>query len=404
MSRNRLLLLLLLVLVIVFVFWLRRRTASAPEVAFATVEQETLVSTLPTNGKVEPSEWVAVRVQRPGVIERVDVQKGQQVASGAPLVELNGRDARAEVSSAEAVLAETKAQLQTLGQGGAEAARVEIANEIEKTRLDLAVAQRERDSSQRLAAKNAATQQEVLEANERVQKLQLGLESLERKRAALVGPADRATAEARAREAAATLDRARANLERSRIHSPMAGVVYELPAREGAYVNVGDLVASVGNLATLRVRIYVDEPELGRVGAGMPVTVSWDALPGRTWKGVVEKLPTQVVPLGTRQVGEVVCTIENGDLKLIPGTNVNVEITSQVVENGLTIPKEAIRTEDGRTGVYVLKGDRVEWRPVRLGAASITRAAVTSGLTRGERIALRTDRPLHHGDPVRPAA
>jgi HlyD family secretion protein len=219
-----------------------------------------------------------------------------------------------------------------------------------------------------------------------------------------VGTADRAAAEARIHEASAALEQARARLARSRIHSPMAGIVYELPVREGAYLNAGDLVADVGNLLTLRVRIYVDEPELGRVSAGMPVVVTWDALPGRTWTGRVEKLPTAVVPLGTRQVGEVVCTIENRDLKLLPGTNVNVEITSQVVENGLTISKEAIRTENGQTGVYVINGDHVEWRPVRLGAASVTRAVVVSGLVRGEKVALRTEQPLHNGDPVRPAA
>jgi hypothetical protein len=115
----------------------------------------------------------------------------------------------------------------------------------------------------------------------------------------------------------------------------------------------------------------------------------------------VEKLPTEIVALGTRQVGEVLSTIANDDLKLLPGTNVNVEITSQVVENGLTIAKEAIRTENGRTGVYVLRDDHVEWRPVRLGASSITRVVVNSGLTRDDMIALPTSQPLRNGQAVR---
>jgi HlyD family secretion protein len=401
MSRIRFLLLLLIVLIGALAFWLHQRSTAPPDVAFATVQQEKLVSTLVTNGKVEPSEWAAVRAERPGSVERVDVQKGQQVPRGALLVELDARDARAAVSSAEAALVEARAQLQTLSQGGAETARVEIENELERNRMELATAQREHASLQRLADKQAATGQDLRQAVERVRALQGAMQALERKRGALVGPADRAGAEARCSEASAALEQARAQLARSRIHAPVAGVVYELPVRVGAYLNVGDVAASVGNLLTLRVRIYVDEPELGRVAAGMPVAVTWDALPGRTWTGSVEKLPTQVAPLGTRQVGEVICTIENRDLKLLPGTNVNVEITSQVVANGLTIPKEAIRTENGQTGVYVLSGDRVEWRPVHLGAASVTRAAVVSGVARGDRIALRTDVPLHAGDRVR---
>ncbi|HVX66410.1 MAG TPA: efflux RND transporter periplasmic adaptor subunit [Bryobacteraceae bacterium] len=401
MSRTRFLLVLLIVLVAVLAFWLHQRSTAPPQVAFAPVAHERLVSTLATNGKVEPSEWAAVRAERPGSVERVNVQKGQQVPKGALLVELDARDARAQVASAEAALAQAKAQLQTLHQGGTETARVEIENELERNRMELATARREFESLKRLADKQAATGQDLRQAAERVGTLEAAIQALERKRGALVGPADRAGAQARLSEAAAALEQARVQLGYSRIHAPVAGVVYDLPVRVGAYLNAGDLVAGVGNLQTLRVRIYVDEPELGRVAAGMPVAVTWDALPGRTWPGSVEKLPTQVAPLGTRQVGEVICTIGNTDLKLLPGTNVNVEITSQVVADGLTIPKEAIRTENGQTGVYVLRDGRVEWRPVRLGAASVTRASVLSGVARGDKIALRTDTPLHPGDRVR---
>jgi hypothetical protein len=51
--------------------------------------------------------------------------------------------------------------------------------------------------------------------------------------------------------------------------------------------------------------------------------------------------------------------------------------------------------------VYVLRDDRVEWRPIRLGPASVTRASVLSGLARGDKIALRTDVPLRNGGAVR---
>ena len=59
--------------------------------------------------------------------------------------------------------------------------------------------------------------------------------------------------------------------------------------RAGSYVSPGDLVANVGQAGRLRVRVYVDEPELGRVAVGQPVTITWDALPGQSWPGKVEK-------------------------------------------------------------------------------------------------------------------
>jgi HlyD family secretion protein len=401
MSRARVALILIILLAIGLAVWIHQMNTAPPLVPFAAVQRETLVSSLSTNGQVEPSAWVSVRAERAGAVEKLAVQNGQDVRQGALLVELAARDARAEVAGAEAAAAQARARLETLTQGGTAGSGVEIANEIERDRLELRAAERDRDALKRLADKQAATAQEVLEAVQRVERLEAAIKGLERKRVALVDAADLASAQARLQEAQAGLDQARVRLERSFVHSPTAGTVYDLAVRRGAYVNAGDPLANVGNLRTLRIRIFVDEPELGRVAVGMPVVVVWDALPGRQWRGTLEKLPSEVVVLGTRHVGVAYSTIENPDLRLVPGTTVSVEITSQVVAAGLTIPKEAIRAENGQTGVYVFRNGHVEWQPIQLGASSITRAVVSSGLAEGDRVALRSERPLHNGDPVR---
>jgi multidrug efflux pump subunit AcrA (membrane-fusion protein) len=130
---------------------------------------------------------------------------------------------------------------------------------------------------------------------------------------------------------------------------------------------------------------------------------TWDAAPGRTWTGTVEKRATQVVALGTRQVGEVECVIENPDRDLLPGTNVNVEIRSKQVENALTIPKEAIRREGGRTGVFALGGeDQIFWRDIQLGTMSVTRAQVTGGLKEGDGVVVSSTVPLKNGMHITP--
>jgi HlyD family secretion protein len=402
MSRKTWMPILLVLLGIIAALWIRHRMNAAPAVPFAKVRQETLVASLTTNGKVEPFTWAAVHAERPGVIEQVAVHRGQVVRKGEPMVVLGSQEARAEVAEAEAAVAEARAQLETLLHGGTMQAQVDIANEIARTRLELDAAERDAGITKRLAAQQAATGQDAIDAAQRVGRLQAAMAGLEKKRAALVGATDRAAAEAKVREAEAVLEQARIRLDRSVIRAPIAGSVYDLAARQGAFLAAGDPVASVGDLDRLRVRIQVDEPELGRIGVGMPVTVSWDALPGQRWHGTVEKMPTEVSPLGTRQVGIAVATIENPDGKLVPGTNVNVEIVSQTVANGLTIPKEAIRTEGGKSGVFLLREDRVEWRPIQLGASSITRAVVVSGLAEGDQVALRAERALRDGQPVRP--
>jgi multidrug efflux pump subunit AcrA (membrane-fusion protein) len=136
----------------------------------------------------------------------------------------------------------------------------------------------------------------------------------------------------------------------------------------------------------------------------MPVTVTWDAKAGKEWKGSVEKVPTEITSIGTRQVGEVVCNVDNPDRELLPGTNINAAIRSREVENALAVPKEALRRENGQTGVLVLEGDHLVWRPVQTGISSITRSQVTGALKEGDMVLLPTERPLKSGDKVKPAA
>src|SRR5581483_116890 len=207
---------------------------------------------------------------------------------------------------------------------------------------------------------------------------------------------------ARLQDAQAAFDLARDRAAQGVVRAPISGVIYGLTARTGGYVNPGDLLANVGNLDRLRVRVYVDEPELGRVVEGQPVTITWQALPGKQWSGSVERKPTSIQPLGTRQVGEVICWIDNAGHELIPGTNVDAVIRTAVVQNALVIPKETLRHDSQGSYVLLLKDDVVERRPVNTGVTSISEVQVTSGLAEGDRVALPSDTPLQPGDRVIP--
>ncbi len=395
-------LLLILVPVAILAAWLISRRGDVPQVSFARVSRETLISTLNTNGKVEPIEWTAVRSETAGAVDKVNVVKGQAVARGQLLVELDAGQMRGELASAQAKIAQANAERQVLSTGGRSTEIAEIESGLAAVRASLVNARRELEATGRLVAKQAATSSELNTAREAVQKLELQIQSYDRRRSALVAPTDRTIADARVRDMQALADAASRRIELSQIRSPLAGILYQFDIRTGAYMNPGDLVGSVGRLDKVRVIVYVDEPDLGRVSRGMAVAISWDALPGRHWKGVVEKTPAQVVPLGTRQVGEVNCIIDNPEATLIPGTNINAEIVSQVVENALTIPKEVMRREGTQTGVFKLQGDRIVWQPVKTGATSVNRVQVLEGLNDTDAVALPLDKQMTSNEQVKP--
>ncbi len=396
-------LLLVAIPLIVLGGWLYRANSEAAKVSFVRAKRETLISTLPTNGKLEPIEWTAVRADAGGLVDRLPVKEGQRVAKAAVLAELRAPGLAAELSARQAQVEQAQAELATIERGGKATELAEITSSLARARLDHEGAERQYNELKRLEEKQAATRAEVIAARAKVRETEVEIESLDRRRAALITNADRIVAQSKLKEAEAGLELTRRKIAETVIRAPMDGVLYSLPIRMGTYLNPGDLVGSIGRVDRMRVRVYVDEPELGRVAVGLPVTISWSALPGKQWRGTVEQMPAQVAPLGTRQVGEVLCTIENPDEELKPGTNVDAEIRSSTVEGALTIPKETLRRESMGTGVFILQGEAVAWRAVKTGISSVTRVQITDGLAEGDAVALPSERGLRSGERVTPA-
>ena len=383
--------------------WGVSRKTEPPEAPFARTSRETIVSSISTNGKVEPIEWASARAERPGAVQKIFVHRGQMVSAGEALVALDASQAAADLSAADARVKGARAQLTVIDQGGRASDIAEIEGSLARARLDLENAQRDYDALQRLESHQAATRKEVQDAQERVKQAQVQIQSLEQRRAALVTQPDKAAAEARVHEAEASVDAARNNMNLSVVRAPIGGTVYQFDLTLGAFLQVGDLVANIGRLDRVRVKVYVDEPDLGRMGIGMPVTITWDAMPGHQWKGEVDRLPTEITPLGTRQVGEVGCVIDNPGGELVPGTNVDATIQSKVVGNAVTAPREALRRENGVDGVLALGNDNVlEWRPIQIGVTSAGRVQVISGLNAGDSVALPIERVLKAGMKVTP--
>ena len=382
--------------------WAFASKSGPPDVPFAKVKRETLVSTLQSNGKVEPLQYASVRVDTAGLVAKLLVKDGQRVAQGEELAELSVPGLSAQLAAAQVHLEQARADLAVIERGGRRTELADLEASLARTRLDREAEQREYNTLRRLEEKQAATRHDVEAARGKLRQTELEIDALEHKRTVLVGSTDRAVAEARLHEAEAEVRLAERRMADTVLRSPIAGVVYSLPVRMGTYLNAGDPVASIGVIDRLRVRIYIDEPELGRVAVGLPVNITWDASPGKRWEGKVEQLPTQIQTLGTRQVGEVLCTIENPGRELVPGTNVNAEIRASVTAGALTIPKEALRRDANGTGVFALAGGAVRWRAIKAGSASINRVQILEGLTEADAVALPTSFTLHDGQKVAP--
>jgi RND family efflux transporter MFP subunit len=179
------------------------------------------------------------------------------------------------------------------------------------------------------------------------------------------------------------------------------GTLYSLPVHKGDFVKIGDILAEMADLRHVRVRAFVDEPDLGSLAASQDVQVMWDAMPNRIWTGKIEQVPKQVVPRGSRSVGEVICSIDNDKLELLPNINVEVRILVHELHAVLVIPRGAVNFDSGQHFAFVVKDGRVSRRTIRIGISSADKYELISGVSLGDQVVVRTESELQDGMQVR---
>src|SRR4029077_21283779 len=132
------------------------------------------------------------------------------------------------------------------------------------------------------------------------------------------------------------------------------------------------------------------------------VEITWDAVPGRTWTGTVNAVPSTVKLRVSRNVGETTCVVDNKDLRLLPNVNVGVTIVVAEHSNVLTLQRDALRIDDSQPYVYRIVDNHVKRQTVEFSLQNLTRVEITSGLSAGDSVALPAeDKPLFDGAAVK---
>ena len=381
--------------------WVYSRRPAPPEARAVRVVRSSVVQSLLTNGRVEALDSYAVNAGAPMLVTKVLVQQGDLVRRGQLLADVDDQAAREAVTRAEAELAIARADRHLVERGASAAALADLDAAIGRARLNLESARQEVVALQRLVEKQAVPRASLQEQQLAHRRAETEVAALEKKRSALLGPEDRERIAGRIREAEATVAQAQSALRRLELRAPANGLAYFLALRPGAFYNAADLVARVGTVDRVRVRVYVDEPELGPIRRGQPIRITWDGLTGQQWHGAVERLPAAVERVGTRSVGEVLCVVENPGRRLLPEATVNVDLETGRAENVLLIPREAVLRQGGNVIVLVLNGEGVVARQaVRLGIYDTTRIQVLEGLREDQVVLLPGERSYAAGEKV----
>jgi len=375
----------------------------APAVAIVDVAREDVSETITSNGKVEPIAPTVARAEFATFVSKVMATEGQAVRRGQLILTLDAADIESQLAQARADLLAAQTDLRNAHAGGPPDEVAQLQGDLQQARVETENLERTEKALENLVAKQAATQDELAQSQASLAKARARLEALEQKKQAL---AERASvtaesADLRVRQAQDQIESLGEKARSASVVAPVDGTLYSLPVHAGDYVKVGDVLAEMADLRQVRVRAFVDEPDLGWLEPNQEVTATWDAKPGRTWTGHTEEVPKEVVPHGMRSVGEVLCSVDNSGLDLLPNVNVEVRILVRQRQGVLVVPRSAVREDNGQHYVFLFSDDQIHRRNITVGIASAARYEILSGLTVKDRVALPGDQELRDGMDVR---
>jgi RND family efflux transporter MFP subunit len=377
-----------------------RSPAADPSEAIAvetiTVQPGRLDEALDYTGTTQPFQEVSLRSQVEGQLLSLSVDVGDPVATGQILGQVDAAVLQALVNAARAELAARQSEV-----AQAEAAVSDARAQVERARAEMLQAQADANRLQGLVADGAVTAQQA----EQAQTAFLATEQVLRSAEEQVRTRQQAVIAAQGRVAAQAALVAQAEERRSQatMVSPLNGVVLDKVLEPGNLVQPGTEVLKLGDFSAIKVVVQVSELDLAQLQRGQAAQVSLDAFPGESWSGSI----TRISPVAdaTARLVPIEVTIPNRDRRIGSGLLARVSFTSG--DSVLILPEQALAiTPDlPEPTVFVLDESQdaptVHARPVETGDRANGQVEILAGLSPGERVVIRSDRPLEDSQAVR---
>lgn len=324
--------------------------------------QETVANT--RAGTIEACRRAGISPSIGGQISSLPVKEGDIVEQGQVLMELWNQDIQAQYELAQS---ETKA-------ANANASQVCVRAEV---------ANRESQRQKKLQKKNLSSEEAV----------------------------DRADGEARAQKAACNAARAtsevseaklkviRAELERTRLSAPFAGIVAEVNGEIGEFVTPSPVgiptppAVDLMDISCLYVSAPIDEVDAPRIRVKMKANISLDALAGEVFEGAVKRIAPYVLEVEkqARTVDVEVDFICQQDCEnMLPGYSADIEVILDEQDNVLRIPTEAIL--EGNKVLVFTADNLLQQREIKTGLSNWEWTQVVEGLSEGEEVVVSVER------------
>ena len=375
------------------------RNRNVPRVTVAKVEVQDLVSKVTANGKVQAERKVDLSAVVMGQIVNLAVRNGDRVHKGDFLLQIDRNKAVAEEAGSSAALE------------GSLASRDSARTELEQARRDFERAKKNYEAT-------LLPEAEYQRAKSVLDTAQSGFQVAER----------------RVEQNRANLSASRDTLSKTTVRAPIAGMVTNLPVKEGEVTVIGTMnnpgtqLMTISDMSSVEAVLMVDETDVPSVKLGQKAVLSVEAYPDRTFEGAVTEVENSPIAKTDSDLQGLITTSDAINFKvrikvanppegIRPGFSVTADVVTGKKSRVLAIPLAAViirdspkgeKTVSGRLktepGVYALRGGKAVFLPIRLGLSGELMVEIVGGLKQGQQVItgpFKTLRGLKEGDRVK---
>jgi HlyD family secretion protein len=405
------------------------------------VVRQDLASLVTASGEIKPRNYInlGANTMGPARITQILVAEGDRVRKGQTVARLESVQAEADVAAQRAAVSSVEAE-SNASEAGVRAADESVQTAqatLERSKAELERARIEFGRAEKLFAEKLIARQEfdtrriALQAQEAaVNEASARLDHSRAQRQQVA--AQLSASQRRVSQIQANLRRASDVLDKYNVNSPIDGVITNLPVRVGETVVPGiqnspaSTVLTVADMSIITAEVKVDETDIVNVKLGQTADVTIDAIPNRTFKGHVIEIGNTAIlrSTGVAASQSAVSSQEAKDFKVVialdappeeirPGLSCTAKVTTATRQKSLTIPIQALtvrqkgdleepkkgvaaastpnpEAEKARKeeiqGVFVIAGEKAQFRKVDTGITGSTDIEVLSGLKEGDEI------------------
>jgi HlyD family secretion protein len=405
-----------------------------------------LTSLVTASGEIKPKNYINIGANAIGSITELVVKDGQHVRKGQLLARIESIQPEADVQAQRANIAGAEAD-STAAEAGLKASDENLLTmqaSIDRDKADLARMKSELDRAESLFKEQLLARQDfdlrrfTYEAQisaVRASEARLTQARAQREQVA----AQLASTQRRVVMAKANLVRFNDLLQKHNSYAPLDGVVTNLPVRVGETVvpglqnQNGTIIMTIADMSLITAEVKVDETDIVNVKLGQTVDITIDAIPNRTFKGHVTEMGNTAILRSSGMAAsqsaissqeakdfKVVVALDNPPEEIRPGLSCTAKITTATRQNVLSIPIQALTVrqkgdleakpagakgapaetksdpaaekakKEELQGVFVISGEKAQFREVKTGITGATDIEVLSGLKDGDQIVTGT--------------